>query len=907
MKPELAKAYEPQKCEAEIYKRWEKSGFFNPDNLPPLKSSGKAGLPGKRTAKFSIVLPPPNVTGILHMGHAAMLAIEDLVVRYKRMRGYKTLWLPGVDHAAIATQAKVEKILLKEKKLSRHDLGRKKFLQEVAAYVETTRAAIISQIKKMGSSLDWSRMTYTLDEARTRAVRTVFKKMYDDGLIYRGERIVNWCPRCGSTLSDDEVEHRETEGKLYFIKYGPLVVATTRPETKIGDTAAAVHPDDERYRKYHGKEIEVPLGKIKIKVKVIADPAVDPAFGTGVVGVTPAHSQDDFAMAGRHKLPLVRVIGTDGRMTSEAGPYAGLASAECREKFIDDLVAAKLLSKIEDYPISLSVCYRCETPIEPLPSLQWFVDVNKKIPRRGKSLKQLAAEAVREGDIKIIPDRFEKIYFHWMDNLRDWCISRQIWFGHRIPVWYCISCTSKKVDRTHEMIKSLSQMYPTGKEKGVMVSIDEPKVCPYCGGSDIQQDPDTLDTWFSSGLWTFSTLGWPEENADLKNYHPTDLMETGYDIIFFWVARMILMTTYVLDEIPFSKVYLHGLVRDELGRKMSKSLGNQIDPVEVAEKFGTDAVRLSLLIGASPGNDMKMSEEKIAGFRNFANKLWNISRYVLTSAGAAKLQPKPPKAKTLADAWILSRFARVKERVEELIEDYQLSAAGELLRDFTWGDFADWYLEISKIENKKDEILMFILERLLALWHPFMPFVTEHIWSQISGKDLLMIHDWPKDEKKLIDKKRENEFGKIQELVTRVRNLRAAYKIDPAKKINLLISAGADEKLFTEHAAVIAALARAEKIEIKKKIKKPGQCLALVVGRVEVFMPVGGVIDLEKELARLKMEAENLQRYIRSMRINLDNPEYLSKAPKNIVELHKANAIAAEARLEKLNQQIKAL
>lgn len=860
--------------EDEIYKRWDESGFFNPDNLPPLKSSGKAGLPGKRTATYSISLPPPNVTGILHIGHAVMLAIQDLLIRYKRLQGYKTLWLPGVDHAAIATQTKVEKLLLEEKKKSRHDLGREKFLAEVEKYVKTTRETIISQIKKMGSSLDWSREAYTLDDDRTLAVRTVFKKMYDDGLIYRGDRIVNWCPRCASTLADDEVEYKDEDGKLYWIKYGPFTLATTRPETKLGDTAVAVHPDDKRYKDMVGKKYMIPGVLGEFEITVVADDAVDPEFGSGAIKVTPSHSFADFEIAERHKIAGKKIINEEGRMMENCGKYAGMTTAECRTAIVKDMEKMGLIKKIEDYKHQLSICYRCATPIEPLTSKQWFIDVNKKVPGKGKSLKQMSLAVVREGDIKIIPQRFEKTYYHWMDNLRDWCISRQIWFGHQIPVWY-------KGDKVH-------------------VGVDAPK------GKGWVQDEDTLDTWFSSGLWTFSTLGWPKNTKDLKNFHPTSVLETAPDILFFWVARMILMTTYVLDEIPFRDVYLHGLVRDEKGRKMSKSLGNAINPVDVADKYGTDAVRLSLLIGNSPGNDVKLSEEKIAGFRNFANKLWNISRFILTSVKKSEPVAKAPKPKALADKWILSRFARVKEHVESLIEDYQFSQAGEELRDFTWNELADWYLEISKVEKDKDEILMFILERVLVMWHPFMPFVTEHIWSHI-GDDLLMVHNWPEDQKKLIDQKSEKEFSNIKDLVVKIRNLRSVYNISPAQKVDVLISAGTKTDLLKKHADVIKTLARVRDLTIESKVKKPEQTLTAVVGKITAYIPTEGVIDLEKELARLKDEAKDLEKYTKGIKTKLDNVAFVSKAPKEIIDAEKGRLIEAKEKLEKLNDQIKSL
>ena len=863
-KPDLPKAYEPQKHEDGIYKRWEKSGFFNPDKLP-----------GKRTASYSIVLPPPNVTGILHIGHAVMLAIEDLLIRYKRLQSYKTLWLPGVDHAAIATQTKVEKLLLEEKGKTRHDLGREKFLAEVEKYIEKTRATIISQVKKMGSSLDWSRMTYTLDEERTFAVRTIFKKMYDDGLIYRGDRIVNWCPRCASTLADDEVEYKDEKGKLYWIKYGPFVLATTRPETKLGDTAVAVHPDDKRYKDKVGKKYMIPGVLGEFEITVVADAAVDPEFGTGAVKVTPSHSFADFDIAQRHDIPGKKIINEEGRMMENCGKYAGMTTAECREAVVEDMKKMGLIEKVEDYDHQLSICYRCGTPVEPLTSKQWFIDVNKKIPQRGKSLKEMAIEVVSEGDIKIIPDRFEKTYFHWMNNLRDWCISRQIWFGHRIPVWY------------------------RGDE--VYVGIDEP------GGKGWEQDPDTLDTWFSSGLWTFSTLGWPNQTKDLKTYHPTSVLETGYDILFFWIARMILMTTYAMDEIPFRHVYLHGLVRDEKGRKMSKSLGNIIDPVDVAEKYGTDAVRLSLLIGTTPGNDMKLSEEKISGYRNFANKLWNISRYILTSVEKIELQKKAPKPKTLADRWILSRFSRVKEQVEYNLDEYQFSAAGELLRDFTWNELADWYIEISKIEKEKDSILLFILERILIMWHPFMPFVTEHIWSEINPDDLLMVQEWPKDQKKLIDNKAEKEFAKIKELIVKVRNLRSIYGINPSQKVDLLISGNKDNELFKNHQEIIRILARIQTLTIDKKVEKPKESLSIVVNGAEAYIPTEGLIDLEQERERLRKEGGELEEYIKGIESKITNIDFLKKAPKEIIEAEKKRMAEANDKLDKLNEQIKSL
>ena len=748
---ELSKAYEPKNYEDQIYKKWEESGLFNPDVCV------SKGVTKAKAEHFSIVLPPPNVTGTLHMGHAAMLAIQDVMVRYHRMKGNRTLWVPGTDHAAIATQAKVEKLLIeKGAKNPRQELGKEKFLDEVKKFAQESHDIIVNQSRKMGASLDWSREAFTLDEQRNLAVRTVFKKMYDDGLIYRGSRIVNWCPHCLSTLADDEVVYKEQMAKLYTFKYDkdfPVAISTTRPETKLGDTAVAVNPKDKRYKKLIGKTFTVKTfaGGPDLNIKIIASAEVDMDFGTGALGVTPAHSLVDYEMAQKNKLPLIKVIGEDGKITAEAGKnFVGLSVKEARRKVIEYLKENNLMEKEEDVKNNLSVCYRCETPIEPLPSRQWFIDVNKPIKVRGKkSLKQLMQKAVGKKDdqIKIIPDHFEKTYFHWIDNLRDWCISRQIWYGHQIPVWY--------------------------KGDEVYVGVEAPK------GGEWQQDQDTLDTWFSSGLWTFSTLGYPDLKADdLENYHPTSVMETGYDILFFWVARMILMTTYVLGDIPFKTVYLHGLVRDEQGRKMSKSLGNVIDPLDMIAKYGTDATRLSLLLGNTPGNDMKLSEEKIAGFRNFTNKLWNISRFILLNIENPKMDVAIPEAKTLADEWILNGLNKTAREISENIEKFNFSMAGEKLRDFTWGELADWYLEIAKVEGGKSEILNYVLNTILKLWHPYMPFVTETIWQEVYGADkMLMVEPWVENGKTAAKPK---DFEIIKNIVTGIRSLRAEYRIEPA-------------------------------------------------------------------------------------------------------------------------------
>jgi valyl-tRNA synthetase len=879
-KPELDKAYDASKVEDGIYARWEKSGYFDPDKLPG----------GKKRKPFTIVLPPPNATGVLHVGHATMLAIEDLMIRYKRMRGFASLWIPGTDHASIATQNKVEKLIQEKEKKSRHDLGRVEFLKRVEAFVKNSQDTIRNQVRKMGSSIDWSREAYTLDAPRSEAVIEMFNLMHEDGLVYRGERVVNWCVRCTSTLADDEVEYKEQKAKLYFLKYGPFSVATTRPETKLGDTAVAANPSDERYKKWIGKTFELDWGKgtKKLTIRVIGDHEVDPKFGSGLVGVTPAHSAVDFRMAEKNKLPIIKVIGEDGRMLETAGKYKGMTVLEARHAFVKDLEAQGLIEKVEELTNNLSACYRCATAIEPLTSLQWFVDVNKKIKGRGKSLKELSLEAVRGGGVKIIPERFEKVYYHWMENLRDWCVSRQIWFGHRIPAWYC-------------------------KDRHVTVARKAPKACAECGSKDLKQDDDTFDTWFSSGTWTFTTLGWPKKTPDLKRFHPTSVLETGYDILFFWVARMILMTTYVMKEVPFKTVYLHGLVRDEQGRKMSKSLGNVLDPLDVIPKYGTDAVRLSLVLGTAPGADAKVWDEKIAGYRNFTNKLWNVSRFILTSVSKVRREAKKPAPKTLADRWILARLEAVTAQASAHIEKFEFSPAGELLRDFSWTELADWYLEIAKIQMQDpklkastEKVLLHVLENILKLWHPYMPFVTEAIWDILTGnakgKKFLMIEAWPKAGKAAAAPK---DFALLQDLVGAVRNVRSEYKVEPAKKVDATLIAGAKTKLMKDNAAIIRTLARLENLTIVAKGEKPKDAASARVGGVEVHLPLAGLVDMAKEKARLEKERENLAGFVKSLEAKLANSGYTQNAPKEVVE--KTRQILAEKKgeLRKIEAQLK--
>ncbi|MDP3953440.1 MAG: valine--tRNA ligase [bacterium] len=728
MQLDMDSRFDHKKLEPQIYDTWEKSGFFNPDNLV------KKGIAKKSAGRFSMVLPPPNVTGVLHMGHAIVLTIEDIMTRFARMQGKRTLWLPGADHAAIATQSKVEKILYKKEGTSRYDLGREKFLKLVEEFAQDSRQSITSQTKRMGASLDWSREAYTLDNQRSFAVKTVFKKMHDDGLIFRKDRVINWDPKGQTTISDDEVVHEERKATLYTFRYSkdfPIAIATTRPETKLGDTAVAVHPSDKRYQKYVGKTYKVNFAGEKLELKIIADKEIDPEFGTGALGVTPAHSMIDYEMALRHNLPLKQVIDEKARMTVGQKGIVGEKTAAAREVIVAWLQKEGLLEKTEEIVQNISTAERTGAVVEPLPKLQWFVDVNKKFKlphskikgiKSGQevTLKELMRVVIKSGQIKIIPKRFEKNYFHWIDNLRPWCISRQIWFGHRIPVWY--------------------------KDGDMFVGIEGPKEKGW------EQDPDTLDTWFSSALWTFSTLGWPKKTKDLKEYHPTDVLETAYEILFFWVARMILMSTYLLGEIPFHTVYLHGLIRDTKGQKMSKSLGNSIDPVDMINLYGADAVRMSLIIGAAPGSDSKTSEEKIRSYRNFTTKIWNASRFVLVNYDPS-LKTKP--VYTATDKRNLKKLEETKKRVTKYIEEYQFHQAGELIYQYFWHTFADKIIEQSKDRLQSDKksdkaaaqaVLMKTLKESLKMLHPFMPYVTETIWQKLKREKgeakLLMAQRW---------------------------------------------------------------------------------------------------------------------------------------------------------------------
>ncbi len=859
---EIPKAYIPADFEDKIYAEWERSGFFNPDKLPAPSGRGKKGEP------YSIMMPPPNVTGVLHLGHALENALMDTMARYQRLRGKKVLLLPGTDHAAVATQAKVEKLLMEKGiKNPRQELGREGLLKEIREFAEKSKAVILSQIKKMGTSCDWSRLAYTFDEERNVAVNAVFKKMYDDGLIYRGFRAVNWSVKGQSTLSDDEIVYVERKAKFYTFKYSkdfPFTIATTRPETKLGDTAVAVNPKDARYKKYIGKIFEVDFAGQPLTLKIIADRGVDMKFGTGALGVTPAHSLVDYEMAQKNDLQIIKVIGEDGKMTKEAGKYAGLSVFEAREKVVEELKKAKLFEKEEEIDQNVGTADRFGDVVEVLPMTQWFVAVNKKIPGRNKTLKDLMKEAVgTKGDsVKITPRRFEKTYFNWIDNLRDWCISRQIYWGHRIPVWY----------------------------KGKEIKVSEKS-----SGKGWEQDPDTLDTWFSSGLWTFSTLGWPDKTKELKEFHPTNWMQMGHEILFFWMARMILMSEYALKEIPFKDVYIHGILRDEKGNKFSKSAGNAVDPLEVTAKYGTDALRLSLLSGVSPGQDQRFYADKVEGARNLVNKLWNISRYII----AASSKKQETKKQTLADEWIFVKFNSLIKEVTDDLEKYNFSQAAEKLREFTWSDFADWYLEISKIEGGKEKILKEILEKLLILWHPFIPFVTEAVWNEMLGKKNLIVAKWPSADSPparggVRGGGSEKQFEKIKNVITVIRNLRAENKIEPGKIINVEITSK-DEKLFSENSAIIEGLAKC-KINLKKSTTAAPKIKILI-----------DELDKEKNKIRMKKELVEKEKYAEGLKKKLENKEFVSRAPQAVVDAEYEKLAKVEDEIKNLKEQLKNL
>jgi valyl-tRNA synthetase len=883
---DLPKAYDPQAVEQRLYRFWEEGGYF----IPRID-------PNKRP--FTISMPPPNVTGALHTGHAITATIEDIMIRYHRMKGDPTLWLPGEDHAGIATQAVVEKQLAKEG-TDRHKLGREKFVERTWEWVRQYKHRIQDQHRRLGASTDWTRERFTLDDGLSRAVREVFVRLYEEGLIYRGERIINWCPRCMSAISDLEVEVEDTPAKLYYVRY-PLepiagetetqyiTVATTRPETILGDTAVAVNPRDERYKHLIGRKALLPI--LNRPIPILGDEAIETGFGTGAMKVTPFHDPTDFEIGNRHNLPRIQAIDFDARMTAEAGPYAGQDRYECRKHLLADLEKVGLLVKAEDYTIPLGHCQRCGTVIEPLVSKQWFV---KMAP-----LATPALNAVRYGLIKIVPERFTKTYTDWLENIRDWNISRQLWWGHRIPVWYC--------------------------EQGHMTaSRSDPDACATCGSAHIEQDPDVLDTWFSSWLWPFSTLGWPDDTPDLRYFYPTSVMETGYDIIFFWVARMVMSGIHFLGTIPFHTIYLHGLVRDEQGRKMSKSLGNVVDPLEIMDKYGTDALRFTLATSSTPGNDMKLVNDRIIGNRNFANKIWNAARFVLAQTdgiggGIPTLEETTPK--TLADRWILSRALGLTASVTQLIEDYQFGEAGRQMYEFFWSDYCDWYLEIAKVQMQGDEarestagILRAVLDLSARLLHPFMPYVSEEVWQHLyEGEDerpaaALIVAPWPQADLAQRDLSAETEFARLQDIITRIRDARKQMEVEANKRIPVILAAHGHAAALCSQAPLIEFLARTEPPRIEESLPAaPEQAIALIADGVEVYLPLAGMIDLAQELARLDAEIASARGDIERSEKMLENEQFTSRAKPEIVQKEREKLASHQQKLAKLQERRKEL
>lgn len=857
---QIPTVYDPQTVEKKWYQFWEENRLFH-----AAAASDKD--------PFSIVIPPPNVTGQLHMGHALDNTLQDILIRWRRMQGYNTLWMPGTDHAGIATQIKVEEMLAKDN-VSRYDLGREAFIDKVWEWKKLYGSRILTQLKSLGASCDWERERFTMDEGCSKAVREVFVSLYEKGLIYQGNRITNWCPRCHTALSDIEVEHEEKPGHLYHVQYfvegnpdESLIVATTRPETILGDTAVAVHPEDSRYKQLIGKHLILPL--VGRSIPVIADEYVDPAFGTGAVKVTPAHDPNDFEMGLRHELPEIIVIEPNGTMSESTGKYSGLDRYECRKLLVSDLREQGFLVKIEDHSHAVGHCQRCATVVEPLISKQWYV--------RMQPLAEPAIEAVRSGKIKFVPERFTKIYLNWLENIRDWCISRQIWWGHRIPAWYC-ACGETVVSR------------------------NSPTACPKCGGS-LEQDPDVLDTWFSSGLWPFSTMGWPEQTEELKSFYPTSVLVTGYDIIFFWVARMIMMGLEFQQDIPFEHVFIHGLVRDGQGRKMSKSLGNGIDPLDVIEKYGADTLRFTLITGNTPGNDMRFYWERVESSRNFSNKLWNASRFVLMNLTDFDATQRPdPASCTLADQWILSRYAHTVEAVTRNLERFELGEAARLLYEFIWNEYCDWYIELAKprLYNKEQAaakrtaqyVLWHVLENTLKLLHPFMPFITENIWQHLPHDGVsIMVAAWPAKEAEYVNGAAEQQMETIMETIKAVRNMRAEVNVPPGKKSEAILQAANEDikQVLTDNVQYLKTLAALEPVLITDSSQdKPANAMTAVVNGVEVYLPMKGLIDIEKETARLNKELASLDKELSRLAGKLANEGFVAKAPADVIAKERA-------------------
>jgi len=881
---EVPRAYEPGKIEKRWYDFWLKQDYFTPQIDPKKKP-------------FIIIMPPTNVTGELHLGHALTATVEDIMVRWHRMKGEPTLWLPGTDHAGIATQVVVERQLAKQGQ-TKEEVGREKFTSLTWEWANNSRDDIRYQHQLLGASCDWTRERFTLDEGPSKAVRTAFVRLYNKGLIYRGERMINWCPRCRTALSDLEVEHKDIGGHLYYIRYplteseGFVTVATTRPETFLGDTAVAVNPEDKRYKKLIGKNVMLPI--IDKEIPVIADDAVDTSFGTGALKITPAHDPTDFEVAQRHNLSLVDIMNTDATMSESAGPYQGLERFACRDKVLADLKNKELLEKIEPYSHSVGHCGRCQTMIEPKVSQQWFVQT--------QPLARAAIEAVRDGRVTILPERFGKIYFDWMENIRDWCISRQLWWGHRIPVWHCQDCD------------------------GLTVLVDEPSTCMHCNSKQVIQDPDVLDTWFSSALWPHSTLGWPDDTDDLRYFYPGSVMETGYDILFFWVARMIMMGLEDTGEIPFHTVYLHGLIRDESGEKMSKLRGNVINPAEAINKYGVDALRFALTTGTTPGNDINLGRSKLESSRNFVNKLWNATRFILGSLDAEQLEAQATELQLqrIEDRWIDSQLNRLIKNVTGLMEQFQFGEAEQQIYDFVWSKFCDWYIEIAKIRLRSQltpsplPFLVNTLEKSMRLLHPAMPFVTEELWQSLKQRlpdkgqmpGSIMIAPYPFADDKAFAPEAERVMDSVIEIIHSIRNIRAQYKVKPNRWIEARVYTGTLLSGLTTQANIIETLAKVRPLTIlgrQEREPTEDKALVLVLKEAEVVVPLAGMVDRRTEEQRLVTESKEIKRRIARLESRLRDNAFLSKAPSHVIDREKQKLATLEDKLKRLHRELSQL
>lgn len=871
MKKELNKVYEPAQVEDKIYKFWMDGEMFK-------------AQPDPEKEPYCIVMPPPNITGQLHMGHALDETLQDILIRWKRMSGFSTLWLPGTDHAAIATEAKIVEAMRKEG-VTKDDLGRDGFMKRAWEWKAQYGGRIVEQLKKLGSSCDWSRERFTMDEGCSKAVKEVFVSYYNKGLIYRGERIINWCPHCKTSISNAEVVYEDQAGHFWHLRYpltdgsGYVELATTRPETLLGDTAIAVNPKDERYKDIVGKTVLLPL--VNREIPVVADSYVDMEFGTGVVKITPAHDPNDFEVGARHDLPIINVLTEDAKIVDDYPAYAGMDRYEARKKIVEDLEKGGFLVRVEDHEHNVGTCYRCGTTVEPRVSLQWFVKM--------KELAKPAIEAVKSGETKFIPARFEKNYYHWMEDIRDWCVSRQLWWGHQIPAFYCDDCG--------EMV----------------VTKDDSAVCPKCG-KPMRQDPDTLDTWFSSALWPFSTLGWPEQTQELKYYYPTNTLVTGYDIITFWVSRMMVAGMEYMHQKPFSTILIHGLVRDAQGRKMSKSLGNGIDPLEIIANYGADALRFMLATGNSPGNDMRFIEDKVKASRNFANKLWNAARFIMMNLPDGFKADKLPENLNVEDRWVISKFNTLAKEVGDNLDKFELGVAVQKLYDFIWDVYCDWYIELTKpriaaggeTESTAQQVLVWVMKGMLKLLHPFMPFITEEIWQAlVNDGSAIMLQDFPVFDEKLVYADDESAFEKIIAGIKGIRNCRGEMNVPPSKKAKLFIETQ-QKDIFAKGEMFFERLAYASEVTICDNVDEK-DCVTVVTDCARFFIPLSDIIDVEKETARLNKDKEKVQKDIDFLSKKLNNQGFIAKAPAQLIETEKAKLAKAEEKMAKINESLAAL